>query len=93
MPTILEVDEAGLDPTDRSYLRVIIERFAGGPVGIEAIAASMGEERDTLEDVYEPCLLQKGYIQRTLKGRVATAQIYQHLGFKIKTSSGPSSIN
>jgi holliday junction DNA helicase RuvB len=76
----LEVDEAGLDPTDRVYLRIIIERFGGGPVGVEAIAAGMGEERDNLEDVYEPYLLQTGYIQRTSKGRVATHKAYKHLG-------------
>ncbi|MBU1219983.1 Holliday junction branch migration DNA helicase RuvB [Myxococcota bacterium] len=77
----LEVDSAGLDPTDRAFLRIIIERFGGGPVGIEAIAAGMGEERDTLEDVYEPYLLQTGYIQRTPKGRAATAQAFSHLGY------------
>ncbi len=86
--TRLEVDKEGLDPTDRLYLRVIIERFDGGPVGIEAIAASMGEERDTLEDVYEPYLLQRGYIQRTPKGRVATHASFEHLGF-IGRASGP----
>ena len=76
----LEVDKAGLDPTDRNYLRLIINRFAGGPVGIEAISAAMGEERDNLEDVYEPYLLQTGYIKRTPKGRVATHLAYTHLG-------------
>jgi holliday junction DNA helicase RuvB len=75
----LEVDIAGLDPTDRVYLSLIIQRFGGGPVGIDAIAAGMGEERDTLEEVVEPYLLQKGYIQRTPKGRIASAIAYHHL--------------
>lgn len=83
----LEVDEAGLDPTDRAYLRVLIERFGGGPAGIEAIAAGMGEERDTLEEVCEPYLLQQGYIQRTPKGRVATRQAYVHLGVPLRLSA------
>ncbi len=82
----LEVDEAGLDPTDRAYLTMIIERFGGGPAGVEAIAAGMGEERDTLEEVCEPYLLQQGYIQRTPKGRVATRQAYTHLGFSLPMS-------
>ena len=79
--TRLEVDEAGLDPTDRAYLTLIIERFGGGPAGIEAIAAAMGEERDTLEEVCEPYLLQQGYIQRTPKGRIASRLAFTHLGF------------
>ncbi|MBN2724757.1 MAG: Holliday junction branch migration DNA helicase RuvB [Deltaproteobacteria bacterium] len=78
----LEIDKAGLDPVDRAFLRIILERFAGGPVGIEAVAAGMGEERDTLEDVYEPYLLQMGYIQRTPKGRIATSLAYHHLGLE-----------
>ncbi len=87
----LEVDEAGLDPTDRTYLQLIIERFDGGPVGIEALAAAMGEERDTLEEVCEPYLLQQGYIQRTPKGRVASRLAFSHLGFALPTQvSTPS---
>ncbi|MDA3862735.1 MAG: Holliday junction branch migration DNA helicase RuvB [Deltaproteobacteria bacterium] len=82
----LEVDDAGLDPVDRKYLSIIINRFDGGPVGIDAIAAGMGEERDTLEDVYEPYLLQKGFIKRTPKGRVASARAYQHLGINYSNS-------
>ncbi len=82
----LEVDDAGLDPVDRKYLSIIINRFDGGPVGIDAIAAGMGEERDTLEDVYEPYLLQKGFIKRTPKGRVASAKSYQHLGINYSNS-------
>ncbi|MFH0900779.1 MAG: Holliday junction branch migration DNA helicase RuvB [Pseudomonadota bacterium] len=76
----LEVDAAGLDGMDRAYLQVVIERFDGGPVGIEAMAASLGQERDTLEDWIEPFLVQEGYIARTPRGRMATAKAYQHLG-------------
>jgi Holliday junction DNA helicase RuvB len=76
----LSVDHAGLDMLDRAYLSVICERFDGGPVGIEAVAASLSEERGTLEDVVEPFLLQVGFIARTPRGRVATAAGYQHMG-------------
>jgi Holliday junction DNA helicase RuvB len=76
----LAVDHAGLDSLDRGYLSVVCERFDGGPVGIEAIAASLSEERGTLEDVVEPFLLQTGFITRTPRGRVATAAAYSHLG-------------
>jgi len=76
----LEVDHAGLDALDRGYLAVICERFDGGPVGIEAVAASLSEERGTLEDVVEPFLLQVGFIARTPRGRVATAAGFQHIG-------------
>ncbi|HTE55401.1 MAG TPA: Holliday junction branch migration DNA helicase RuvB [Kofleriaceae bacterium] len=75
----LRVDQQGLDALDRSYLSVIIDRFDGGPVGIEAIAASLSEERGTLEDVVEPFLLQAGFIARTSRGRVATRAAYDHL--------------
>ncbi|MCE9577436.1 MAG: Holliday junction branch migration DNA helicase RuvB [Deltaproteobacteria bacterium] len=76
----LAVDHAGLDALDRAYLSVICERFDGGPVGIEAIAASLSEERGTLEEVVEPFLLQVGFIARTPRGRVATAAGYSHMG-------------
>jgi Holliday junction DNA helicase RuvB len=76
----LAVDHAGLDALDRGYLSVICERFDGGPVGIEAVAASLSEERGTLEDVVEPFLLQVGFIARTPRGRVATAAGFQHIG-------------
>ena len=76
----LKVDEAGLDETDHQFLRSIIEKFNGGPVGIETIASSIGEEISTIEDVYEPFLLQEGYIKRTLRGRVVTKKAYDHLG-------------
>lgn len=75
------VDEAGLDRLDRSYLKVIIKNYAGGPVGVSAIAATLNEERDTLIDVVEPYLLAKGFINRTSRGRLATAHSYRHLGF------------
>jgi Holliday junction DNA helicase RuvB len=75
---LLEVDEAGFDKMDRAILRTIIEKFAGGPVGVETIAAAIGEEKSTVEDVYEPYLIQEGYLQRTPRGRMATLQAYRH---------------
>jgi Holliday junction DNA helicase RuvB len=78
----LEVDAAGFDEMDRRLLKVIIEDYDGGPVGVETIAAALGEPRDTIEDVYEPYLLQQGYIGRTPRGRVATRKAYEHLGRK-----------
>lgn len=85
----LAVDHAGLDALDRAYLSVICERFDGGPVGIEAIAASLSEERGTLEEVVEPFLLQVGFIARTPRGRVATAAGFQHMGM-VAPSKAPS---
>ncbi|HSD09416.1 MAG TPA: Holliday junction branch migration DNA helicase RuvB [Candidatus Binatia bacterium] len=79
---LLDVDDIGLEPMDRTLLVTIIDKFDGGPVGIETLAASIGEERDTLEDVYEPYLLQIGFLQRTPKGRVATSSAWRHLGRK-----------
>jgi Holliday junction DNA helicase RuvB len=76
----LDVDAVGFDDMDRRILRTIIEKFDGGPVGIETIAAAIGEPRDTIEDVYEPFLLQGGWLQRTPRGRVATRRSYEHLG-------------
>ena len=75
----LKVDELGLDETDYNLLKAIIEKFNGGPVGIEAIASSIGEERGTIEDVYEPYLLQTGLLKRTSRGRMATRKAYEHL--------------
>ena len=75
----LKVDELGLDETDHQLLRSIIERFKGGPVGIEAIASSIGEETSTIEDVYEPYLLQIGFLKRTPRGRMVTEKAYEHL--------------
>ncbi|MEM7435397.1 MAG: Holliday junction branch migration DNA helicase RuvB [Myxococcota bacterium] len=76
----LDVDKAGLDQMDRRYLTVIIDHYDGGPVGIETLAAALSEPRDTLEDVYEPYLLQKGLLARTARGRVATRHAFEHLG-------------
>jgi Holliday junction DNA helicase RuvB len=76
----MEVDREGLDVMDRKILRVILEKFQGGPVGVETISASVSEERDTIEDVYEPFLLQQGFLKRTPRGRVATPAAYRHLG-------------
>ena len=76
----LKVDKLGLDDTDHNLLKAIIERFNGGPVGIEAIASSIGEEVTTIEDVYEPYLLQTGLLKRTSRGRVVTEKAYEHLG-------------
>lgn len=78
----LKVDSLGLDDVDHKYLLGIIERFRGGPVGLEALAASIGEESTTLEDVYEPYLLQTGLIKRTPRGRVVTSKAYEHLNIK-----------
>lgn len=77
---MLEVDKMGLDHTDRRMLQTMIEKFAGGPVGIETLAASISEETDTIEDVYEPYLLQLGFINRTPRGRVVTRAGYEHMG-------------
>lgn len=77
--TLLEVDEKGLDRSDRKLLSAIIDKFEGGPVGVETLAAAIGEDVDTIEDVYEPFLMQMGYLQRTPRGRMATAAAYRHL--------------
>lgn len=83
----LEVDEKGLDKMDRAILLLIIEKFSGGPVGIDTIATAISEEKLTIEDVYEPFLIQKGYLHRTSRGRMATILAYEHLG--IKYNKGP----
>lgn len=77
---LLEVDHRGLDSMDRKMLLTILEKFEGGPVGIETLSAALGEERDTIEEVYEPFLIQEGFIQRTPRGRVLTAISYRHFG-------------
>ena len=77
---LLDVDELGLDEIDRRMLRAIIEKFSGGPVGLDTIAASISEEADTIMDVYEPYLLQLGFLERTSRGRKAARQAYEHLG-------------
>lgn len=80
----LEIDAIGLDNTDRNMLSSIIEKFAGGPVGLDTLAACIGEEPDTIEDVYEPYLLQLGFINKTPRGRMTTKLAYDHLGVKMK---------
>jgi Holliday junction DNA helicase RuvB len=77
---LLEVDGLGLDRLDREILHAVCEKFAGGPVGLSTLAIAVGEESDTIEDVYEPYLLQCGLLQRTPRGRAATARAYAHLG-------------
>ncbi len=81
--TLLDVDSAGFDLMDRKFLEAIVHKFNGGPVGIDNIAAAIGEERDTIEDVLEPYLIQQGFLQRTARGRVATPQTYLHLGVEM----------
>jgi Holliday junction DNA helicase RuvB len=86
---LFEVDERGLDPMDRKLLLTIVEKFDGGPVGIETLSSAIGEERDTLEDVYEPFLIQEGFLQRTYRGRVATRLAYDHLDLPWENSGNP----
>ena len=78
----LKVDEMGLDEVDIALLKAIIYKFNGGPVGIDALAASIGEEVTTIEDVYEPYLLQMGYLKRSTRGRIVTDKAYEHLKIK-----------
>jgi Holliday junction DNA helicase RuvB len=87
---ILEVDHKGLDKMDRLIMLTIIEKFNGGPIGVDALSAALCEEKDTLEEVYEPFLMQCGYIHRTPKGRVATKLAYQHFGFPLKPTEDPA---
>ena len=83
---LLEVDKYGLDQTDRLLLTTIIEKFAGGPVGLDTLAAAVGEDAGTIEEVYEPYLIKNGFINRTPRGRVATELACRHLGFALPTS-------
>ena len=87
---LLDIDPLGLDDIDRRVLLTIIEKFDGGPVGLETIAASISEEADTIMDVYEPYLLQLGFLERTPRGRVATRLAYEHLGIST-TAARPGS--
>ncbi len=80
--TMLDVDSLGLDMMDRVLLLAVLEKFGGGPVGVDNLAAAIGEERDTIEDVLEPYLIQQGYLMRTPRGRVATPSAYLHFGLK-----------
>ncbi|RMG56720.1 MAG: Holliday junction branch migration DNA helicase RuvB [Bacteroidetes bacterium] len=86
----LEVDESGLDDMDNKILLTIIDKFKGGPVGLNNIAAAVGEEAETIEEVYEPYLIMEGFIKRTARGRMATERAYQHFGRKPGTSDQPS---
>ena len=86
---LLEVDAAGLDRLDREILRAICAKFGGGPVGLSTLAVAVGEEPDTIEDVYEPYLLQQGFLKRTPRGRVATDAAYTHLGLEAPREAGP----
>ncbi|HET7437836.1 MAG TPA: Holliday junction branch migration DNA helicase RuvB [Thermoanaerobaculia bacterium] len=83
---MLEVDDYGLDEIDRKLLTTVIERFGGGPVGLNALAASVAEDRGTIEDLYEPYLIQIGFLQRTPRGRVASRTAYQHLGYPLSAA-------
>lgn len=80
---MLDVDKLGFDVMDRKLLQAVLEKFSGGPVGLDNLAAAIGEERDTIEDVLEPYLIQQGYLMRTPRGRVATSLAYQHFGLKV----------
>lgn len=82
---MLDVDKLGFDVMDRKLLQAVLEKFGGGPVGLDNLAAAIGEERDTIEDVLEPYLIQQGYLMRTTRGRIATAQAYQHFGLQPPT--------
>jgi Holliday junction DNA helicase RuvB len=82
---LFEIDHCGLDPMDRKLLTAMIEKFDGGPVGIDTLSSVLSEERDTIEEVYEPYLVQEGFLQRTPRGRVVTHQAFIHLGFPPKT--------
>ncbi|KAB2317808.1 Holliday junction branch migration DNA helicase RuvB [Betaproteobacteria bacterium SCN1] len=85
---MLDVDRAGLDVMDRKLLSAVVEKFTGGPVGLDNLAAAIGEERDTIEDVLEPYLIQQGYLQRTPRGRIATPLAYRHLGLSAPAEPG-----
>jgi holliday junction DNA helicase RuvB len=79
---LLDVDQHGFDMLDRKLMLAVIEKFDGGPVGVDSLAAAIGEERGTIEDVLEPFLIQQGFLMRTARGRMATKTAYQHFGFK-----------
>ena len=85
---MLEVDERGLDEMDRRLLEALIHKYGGGPVGLGTLAVVVGEEAGTLEDVYEPFLIQEGFLKRTPRGREATALAYEHLGLKPPGGAG-----
>ena len=84
----MDVDKMGLDRSDRNFLLALIEKFGGGPAGLDTLAASIGEDAGTIEDVLEPYLLQHGLINRTPRGRVATPAAYRHLGLDVPEGAG-----
>jgi Holliday junction DNA helicase RuvB len=86
---LLEVDAHGFDEVDRRLLLTIIQKFGGGPVGVNALAAAISEEPDAIEDIYEPYLLQHGFLDRTPRGRTATRRAYEHLGLPLPGSAAP----
>jgi holliday junction DNA helicase RuvB len=88
----LEVDAFGLDELDRRFLATVIEHYGGGPVGLKALGATLGEDEGTLEDILEPFLLQAGFLQRTPRGRVATVRAYRHLGFPVPVAGGQAGL-
>jgi Holliday junction DNA helicase RuvB len=90
--TMLDVDPVGLDTMDRKLLRAVIEKFSGGPVGLDNVAAAIGEERDTIEDVLEPYLIQQGYLQRTPRGRIATPAAWRHFGLVQPSRDGEAGL-
>jgi Holliday junction DNA helicase RuvB len=90
--SMLDVDAVGLDVMDRKLLQAVLERFDGGPVGVENLAAAIGEERDTIEDVLEPYLIQQGYLQRTPRGRMATLAAYRHFGLAAPAKSATAEL-
>ena len=90
--SMLDVDHGGLDLMDRKLLSAVIDKFGGGPVGVDNLAAAIGEARDTIEDVLEPFLIQQGFLQRTPRGRIATAAIYRHLGLDAPQTSPQSEL-
>ena len=89
---MLDVDASGLDVMDRKLLRTVLDKFAGGPVGVDNLAAAIGEERDTIEDVLEPFLIQQGFLQRTPRGRVATVLSYRHFGLTPPSAAGSTDL-
>ena len=89
---MLDVDHGGLDIMDRKLLSAVIDKFGGGPVGVDNLAAAIGEARDTIEDVLEPYLIQQGFLQRTPRGRVATVAVYRHLGLDSPVANGQSEL-
>src|SRR5262249_56270219 len=89
---MLDVDRAGFDLMDRKLLEAVLHKFGGGPVGVDNLAAAIGEERDTIEDVLEPYLIQQGYLQRTPRGRTCTVSAYLHFGLAQPNRSGTSDL-